>query len=74
MYGGIQTPLSLTTPIASKVGTSYLKLNSYTMPPCSPVHLYGSWGVSAYDMGMGGIYLSHIECLDASTMIICKKH
>ena len=31
MYGAYRCPLSLTTPIpASKVETSYLKLNSYT--------------------------------------------
>ena len=42
------------------------------MSPCSPVHLYVSWGYLHMIRGWG-IYTPHIKCLDAIARIIYKN-
>ena len=48
-------------------GVSVHPIHSYApicMPPCAPTYIFMFLGVSAYDMGMGGIHTPCVECLD----------
>ena len=47
-------------------GCTPVCLNAPTHPVCphAPLYICMVLGVSAHDVGMGGIYASYIECLD----------
>ena len=42
----------------------YVWCPTHLYAPHAPLYICMFLGVSAYDVGMGGIYTPHIECLD----------